>query len=531
MRLSNRIIRSLNRILLVPLVFIFCSCTLVAAEMTFEIRGYEITQNELLPDGDIQELLWPYIGYAKTAEDVEEARTAVEKYFQQQGYLRTMVSIPQQTLESRIVRLEVVETKITRVKVTGNRYYTKKMLLRELPSIAPGQVMRIEDVKRDFGQLSRNPNLKVKLGLLPSRKSGEDTIELKVEDQLPLHGEVKLDNRSSHDTSNLRLSAMVRYDNLWQKNHSVSLQTQLSPEKTDEVRVISGSYVMPRTLDPSQLFVFYAVWSDSLSETGGDINVIGKGNIYGFRYVRPLSGYRDYAHNLTFGVDYKDFDETVDFSDGSEDPILTPVTYVPLSVTYGASLKGGHGVTLFNIGLAGTIRGLVSEQEEFAEKNYHSRGNYLALDASLERRQNLPGDLQLNLKAETQLASEPLISNEQYISGGMDSVHGYKESEASGDNAVYASAELVGPDLLKLFKNEFNASTIPSLIYEYANLQLKEPLEGQEKTVELNGLGLIVQGRIREHVKYRLDWGLALTDTAKTDSGTQRGYFSLSYEF
>ena len=519
------------RVLLMSIFLLSWHSISVAAEMTFEIRGYEIVQNDRIPDGDIQELLWPYIGYAKSTEEIEQARAEVEKYFQQQGFIRTMVSIPQQTLDSGIVRLDVVETKIARVKVTGNRFYTKEMLLHELPSIAPGQVMQVSRVKEDFGRLARNPNLKVKLGLVPSRKNGEDTIELKVEDQLPLHGKVELNNRSSHDTSSLRLSAMVRYDNLWQKNHSASLQAQVSPENTDEVRVISGSYVMPRALDPSQLLVFYAVWSDSQTATGGDINVIGKGNIYGARYVRPLTGYKDYAHNLTFGIDYKNFDETIDFSAGSDDPIITPVSYVPVSLNYGASLKDKSGITLLSAGLSGTIRGLGSQQDEFAEKNYKSRGNYLILNTSLERKQPLPQGFQINLKIKEQWASEPLIANEQFIAGGMDSVHGYKESEASGDNAFYASSELVGPELVTLLDQKRPYSTVPALIYEYAKLQLKEPLAGQDKRVELNGLGLMVKGQFRENLKYRLDWGLALSDTGKTDSGTQHVYFNLAYEF
>ena len=501
------------------------------AETEFAIRGYQIDGNDLVPDGDIQELLWPYIGYEKTAEDVGKARAEVEKYLQKQGFVRAMVSIPEQNVEDGIVRLEIIKTVVGRVQVTGNRYYTKEMLMRELPSIAPGQVLKVSRINEDFGQLARDPNLKVKLELTPSKKPGEDTIRLQVEDQLPLHGKLELNNKSSHSTSDLRLSGMVRYDNLWQKRHSVSIQGQISPENTEEVRVLSGSYVMPRESDPSQLFVFYGVWSDSETAATGDIDVIGKGNIYGLRYVRPLPKYRDYAHNLTLGVDYKDFDETIDFSDGSEDPIITPVTYLPLSLSYGGSLKDENGMTMFRAGLSGTVRELVSKQEEFSEKNYQSRGNYLALSAALDRRQVLNESFKLNMRVAGQLVSEPLIANEQYIAGGMDSVHGYKESEASGDDALYASAQLVGPDIWKLLKKDFSTSTIPSLVYEYTNIRLKEPLEGQEKSVVLSGLGLVVQGQVKKKVKYRLDWGLALVDTEETDSGTQRGYFNLSYEF
>jgi len=517
--------------LLPALFFIFCSFTLVVAEMTFEIRGYEITQNELIPDGDIQELLWPYIGHTRTTEDVEKARAEVEKYFQQQGYLRVMVNIPEQTLESGIVRLEVLDSKVGRVQVTGNRYYTKEMLLRELPSITPGQVLNVADINNDFGKIARNPNLKIKLGLVPGRKPGEDTVQLEVEDKLPLHGRIELNNHASHDTSNLRLSGMIRYDNLWQKNHSISLQAQTSPENTDEVQVVSSSYVMPSSWDPEQLFVFYAVWSNSESSTGGDINVVGKGNILGARYIQPLSGTKNYAHNLTIGVDYKKFDETVDFSDGSEDPIVTPISYVPISLNYGSSLRGETGFTLFSSGITATVRGLGAEQKEFATKNYQSRGNYLRFNASVERRQQLPASMHLNLKLQGQLASEPLISNEQFSAGGVDSVHGYKESEASGDNAFAASVELVGPELFKLAGCDYRATATPRLIYEHSSIELIEPLPGQDEHISLNGLGAAVQGQLREGLEYRFDWGLALSETGKTDSGTQRVYFSLVYQF
>ena len=67
-------------------------------------------------------------------------------------------------------------------------------------------------------------------------------ISLKVKDSLPLHGSLEINNRATHDTTELRLSGALRYDNLWQRDHSVSFQFQLSPQDPDEVRVFSASY-------------------------------------------------------------------------------------------------------------------------------------------------------------------------------------------------------------------------------------------------------------------------------------------------
>ena len=79
--------------------------------------------------------------------------------------------------------------------------------------------------------------------LRPGKTPGTVEVDLKVKDELPLHGSLELNDRYSTDTSRLRLSAMLRYDNLWQKEHSFSLQYQTAPEKPGEVKVWSGTYL------------------------------------------------------------------------------------------------------------------------------------------------------------------------------------------------------------------------------------------------------------------------------------------------
>ena len=105
----------------------------------------------------------------------------------------------------------------------------------------------------------------------------------------------------THTTSDLRLNAMVSYDNLWQKQHSFSLQGQVSPEKTEEVNTVSVSYVFPLPWNREHMLASYAIWSDSETAFGDGFQVTGKGNILGLRYVMTLPGYDRYSHSLTMG--------------------------------------------------------------------------------------------------------------------------------------------------------------------------------------------------------------------------------------
>jgi len=356
-------------------------------------------------------------------------------------------------------------------------------------------------------------------------------VELKVEDHLPLHGSLELNNRSTHDTTDLRLNALIRYDNLWQREHSVSLQYQTSPQDTSEVKTVAGSYVLPAPWSESHVLVGYAIWSDSNTSTGVGFQEIGKGFILGGRYIIPLPPKDRYTHNVTLGVDYKDFKETNLSFAGAGPKDQAPITYVPFSVAYSSALPDETGFTRFSAGLNFVFRGLVATEQNFATKRYGSTGNYAYVTAGVERSQKLPGGAGLSLKVDGQAADQPLIANEEYSAGGMFSVRGYKESEALGDNALHGSAELSAPDLGELVKAGPNFSLVPFVFYDAAYLKVKDALPGQEKSIKLAGTGVGVRGSLFRHLEYETAWAVALQDTDRTARGDWMVHFLVKAAF
>jgi hemolysin activation/secretion protein len=77
-----------------------------------------------------------------------------------------------------------------------------------------------------------------------------------------------------------------------------------------------------------------------------------------------------------------------------------------------------------------SCRSLVADAEEFSNKRYKAKPNYLYATAGVQRNQKLPWGMGLFIKIDGQAADQPLVSNEQYAAGGMESVRGYKEAEA-----------------------------------------------------------------------------------------------------
>jgi hemolysin activation/secretion protein len=504
------------------------AATVEQQEQTFTIKCFIIEGSALFSPEELQKQVKQFVGRRRTAADVEGARDALERYFHDQGYPTVMVNIPEQAVLSKVIRLDIIENRVGTVTVTGNNWFSTDKILRELPSIASGQVIKLQQLQLEANRINRNPDFKVVPEMQPGKAPESVDMTFKVTDQIPLHGSLELNNRSSHDTTALRLNAALRYDNLWQREHSFSAQYQISPQEPSEVQVVSGSYTLPAPWDHDDKVVVYGVVSNTETASAAGFNNLGKGDIIGTRVILPLRGIDNYSHTAVLGVDYKDFEETVGLAGTSG--VKSPISYFPFSVAYNASLRDDSGVTSFNAGVNMSFRGAVADPRQFEDKRFKARGNYISMTAGVERSQKLPGEFTLLAKLDGQLADQPLIANEQYTSGGVESVRGYHESEASGDNALHGVFELAAPDLLKkVGKDRF--SLTPYIFYDGAGLWVKEPLPGQEPLVGLEGIGFGLRGTLFGSLDYQTDLGFALLETNRTAVGDSILHFKVKWQF
>ena len=522
----------------------FPACAEEEPAMQFEIQGFIVEGNTLLPDKPldddpksplkgmptIQTELEGFIGAERTVDDIEKARASLEQTYHKQGYPTVIVNIPEQTLEDGMVRLEVIESTIRRVRVTGNNYYTMENIRADLPTLREGEVLNLPHLQEELMLANRNPDLRVEPLLTPGKQMGTVDVELKVTDKMPLHGSLELNNRNSTDTSDLRLNGVLRYENLWQMEHSASLQYQTSPQDTDEVQVIAGSYVLPTPWHDDHRLAFFSVWSDSNTAFGEGFQMVGSGFIFGARYVLPLAPYEQFSHNFSAGIDYKDFNETSTFYD---EDLKTPITYLPLTLAYNGLLLGEENTTRFSAGVNMAFRGLVSDQREFEVKRYHARANYIYLTAGVEHDHTLPWNTSLFVKVDGQLADQPLISNEQYSTGGMESVRGYKESSSAGDDAIHSTVELRGPDLGGQIPwlASIPLDARPFAFYDIACLSVIDPLRSQEASINIQGAGFGLRGSATSYLDYETDVAWALRSREQVESGDVMVYFKLKSKF
>jgi hemolysin activation/secretion protein len=497
----------------------------------FDILHFIVDGNTTLPAEAIEAAVYPYMGEQQTLESVESARRALETAYVQAGYQTVLVDIPEQDVIGGVVRLKVTEGRVERLRVTGSRYFSLKTIREEVPSLAEGQVPHLPSLQAELVKAGgATPDRRLNPTLRAGRTPGTLEADIEVEDDFPLHGGIELNARNSVDTSFLRLVSSIRYDNLWQRFHSAALQFQISPQAPDEVQVLAGTYVLPLPGSDWRMAA-YAVKVDSESavNNAGALAVIGNGQIFGARLVRPIDGPEGISQSLSLGVDYKDFDQSIVLL--GADSLSTPISYLPFSLRYDFRLSAEDaGFSRFGVEANFSLRGLGNDQQEFEDKRFLARASYAFLGFDLEHLEIFPEDYRIRARFSGQVSDSPLISNEQYSLGGAESVRGYFESEVLGDDGAFASVDLQSRPLGPASWRELFQTRV-LLFADAGHVWVRDALPGTAAHTGIASTGVGLRLLSRHGTVADLDWGYRLLDPGVARNRHQRFHFQVSHDF
>jgi hemolysin activation/secretion protein len=480
----------------------------------FYVRQYRVEGAQRLKNIEVEEAVYPFLGPGRSPDDVEQARQALEKVYHDKGFQTVSVSIPQQDPSRGVIRLEVAEGKVGRLRVNGARWFLPSRIKGEVPSVAEGSVPDLNQVGKEI--IAVTPDLR------PGVEPGTVDIDLNVEDKLPLHGSIELNNRYSADTTALRLNGALSYGNLFQKGHTAGLNFQIAPENTDDALVYSA-YYMARASEKLSLML-NATKQDSDISTLGGAAVAGKGEIVGIRAMVDLPTSQKFYQSFNIGIDYKNFDEDVVIG---KDTIASPIEYYPISANYSATWMEDKHFTELNTSLNLHLRGMGSDQTDYGNKRYNADGSFIFLRADAAHTRDLKHGAQVFCKVQGQLSSQPLINSEQIAGGGLGTVRGYLEATSLGDNGIFGTFELRGPTLIG--KGDTSANPADEWrFHAFADagiVGIYDALPGQRKRSGLSSVGFGTRIQVREHYHGSVDVAVPLIEQTNADDGDVRVTF------
>lgn len=494
-----------------------------APSRRFDITEYRVEGNTVLSGPEIETVVYPFLGPGKTLDDIEHARAALEKAYADRGYPTVTAELPEQHASGGLIVLKVTERKVGRLRVTGSRYYALDAIKSGAPSLAEGRVPNINDVQRDIVGLNQWPDRTVTPALRAGRAPDTVDVDLQVNDHLPLHASLELNNRQSIDTKPLRLSGSLGYNNLWQRGDSATFFFQVAPERPSDATVFSGSYLFRIPGSRLSLLASY-LHSDSNVTSVGSTNVIGKGDIAGFRLLIPLTSDARFTQTISAGLDYKHFGNGLTLLGASTN---TPVTYYPLTVDYQGNWTFTDGSqTALDAAFGLGLRGLGSNAAQFDANRAYAQPNFSYLRATLAHTQTLPYGMQAYARVQGQAAGEPLIANEQLSVGGLDSVRGYLESEALGDYGGFVQTELRSPNYGSRVDDRINDLRV-HVFYDAAEAAIHRPLPQQKQSYSLNSVGVGARVRLLDYLNASVEDAITLSNGPNTHGGSNSVLFRL----
>ena len=477
-----------------------------------------VASSELLQRSEFFDRMKPFFGKPVTLGGLDEITREVINYFREQGFPVVNVVVPQQTVKDGVIQILAIEARVGRVKVENARWFRPDNIRAEV-NLREGDKIDANQLQDDMNWLNTNPFRTADLKFEPGEAEGTTDLVIDVKDRLPFRVYTTYDDYGIDLTGKNRQSLGLNLGNLFSLDQQAGFQYTTSwKDLFSSMNAYSGSYLIP--LPWRNSLTIFGSYTKSKAETVPGQSFEGDSWQMSGRYNIPLPTLDPISHSFYAGLDFKQssnaflvFGENVATGAGSG---LAPFSIFQLTAGYNASVPDDLGLTSFELGgvySPGGVSGWNST-EQFQEVVPNSDSSYVYGKFNLNRTFVLPYKFTISGNFNGQLASDPLMPTEQYGIGGYNTVRGYDERSANGDNSYVFNVELRTPpgSIFKIFGNQEVDDTIQFLgFFDYGYVGNIKPVEGTvEQTVFLMSFGPGLRYNIDRFVSVRFDWGFQL---------------------
>ena len=413
------------------------------ATPVFTIKGFNITGENPLADGDTTRALAPYLRTDATLDTLQKATAALETALRDRGFALHRVVLPPQDIGAT-VKLNIVKFVMGSVTVEGHSNYSADNIRASLPELVEGSTPNFNKLAVQTAIANENAGKQVQVTLKEGQVADKIDAKVVVKESKPWNFSLGLSNTGSNATGNDRLTLSGGHANVFGRDHQVIGAYTTSFERMSDVKQLGLNYRIP----------FYragGVLGLSLTRSDvvgnfGDFSSTGAGETLGLNYshyLAPQGGYRSF---ITVSLDDKLFKA----SQINGVAVQTGRRSRPLTLGYNARVESdtavwGYSTDLaFNLdsGADNNLAAYLTEDARITTSNWRAlrgAGNYLT---------SFGGGWLWSVRGQFQYSADALISGEQFGLGGASSVRGTGERPIAGDSGLFASTEVSTKELM-----------------------------------------------------------------------------------
>jgi hemolysin activation/secretion protein len=327
---------------------------------------------------------------------------------------------------------------------------------------------------------------------------------------------------------------MAQHANLFDRDHSVSVQALTSPGHEKQLRILGLGYRIPLYALGDSLEFAYGnsnVDSGSVSTAAGAYDISGRGEFFSARYHLGLPRWQGNEQKLSAGIDWRLYDSKV-VPLGGTTSVVPTLTAAPLSLGY--TLASPEGSTTWKANVTG-IHNLPSGGNgstaayNQAGARTGARGNYALWRWSAGISTTLPQEWRLRLDANGQETRDALISGEQFGIGGMDSVRGYSEREVLNDRGWKTTLELATPQTTLPVGNDWRAHLVG--FADAGGVVRNQAAANEQLSARIAAIGIGARVQLGATATLRLDVAQALKEATTTRKGDVTAHVQMMMVF
>lgn len=406
-----------------------CQCAVVCLSQgppSVVLADVLMDPSEILSEEEIQSVTHRYIGRSVTVEDLNQMVEEINELYHAKNVVTAKAILPAQTVTDGVVRVRLVEGRIGRVLVEGNKkavagYFTDRIRL------VPGELVRLDDIAEEVARFNRVNEDQVAVQLGPGEQFGTTDCLLVVQ-EVPDQLLTFVDNSGRDDIGLIRTGLTLALRHLHGRGDHLTVSVVFA-EKTF---AISASYRIPTGVRGARL---------TIGADKSDVSVMTPG-FGGLGMKGHLSGsHIEWSCPMIAGPEFVLWGSVRLQSKRSSSSLEGTTLLSSTARTAGAGLNAHRVEQGFSWqGGCEYVYGMVEPGFGGNDSSTFSK-----LRASLTWQKALSDRCLLTLRGALQIAQEQLPSSELFSVGGASSVRGHTEGELIGDQGFFGSIEFSTP--------------------------------------------------------------------------------------
>ncbi len=496
-------------------------------EKSFFVREIALEGNQAISTADLLPIVVPYEGREVTLNKLNELAGKIEQQYRLKGYVTTLAYIPPQKVENQRLILRVMEGKVRKLYIEGNKWFSK-WAIRRYWHFKEGEILYYNKMSHNLRRMNETPDRQVRGILRPGEKTGTTDVYLKVTDHFPGHASFQFDNQGVRSTGKRRFGFAAHYNNF------------VIPDSIMYVGTVFGrnfGSIFAQYMVPVNSYGTKLIFSFSHSQVApkkefksSDINSISQSYFVSLRQVLYEGDHL--ISNASLGYDFKD--STTHDTTGTRRRDRLRILRPGLDLTY----YDRWGITTFNEDTSfGTkLFGASSENNALAGRQ-SARPDFVKFENTLTRLVNFPYRTSLVAKISSQVSTAKLTPQEEFYLGGANTVRGYPEGDYLGDQGVLLNIEYTVPFFFLPHDWQLPHSNQPLqkdcqfvFFFDEGYARLRGPAITETPKRHLMGAGAGVRIHFTKFLTANLSVAHVLGDEPLTDSDHTRFHFTLQTE-